>query len=829
MIIKMDEENSEKKENSNQSKDNNDLKYTSDRKIIPRLIEEEMRQSYLDYAMSVIVGRALPDVRDGLKPVHRRVLYAMYRASLFHNKAYRKSAFIVGRVMSDLHPHGDAAIYDTLVRMAQAFSLRYPLIDGQGNFGSVDGDSQAAMRYTEARLKKIAEELLQDLDKETVKFIPNFDNTLQEPLVLPSKLPNLLINGSSGIAVGMATNIPPHNISEVIDGIIAVIDNPNIAIEDIMHKIKGPDFPTAALILGKKGISNIYKNGRGRIIIRSRTEIEEDKKRIIVTEIPYMVNKAQMIEEIADLVSNKKINGIADLRDESSREGIRVIIELKSGINPEIVLNQLYKHSRLQVSFGVIMLALVDNVPKILNLKQLINYFIVHRKEVVTKRTQFELKKAEERAHILEGLIIALKSIEDVIRLIKKSSSIEIARESLISSYSLTKTQAQAILDMRLQRLTSLEQERIKKEHSELLKLIEELKSILAEEQRILDIIKKELLELKEKYGDERKTEITDIEEELEIEDLIASEDQVITITHAGYIKRLSMNTYKQQRRGGKGVIAAEIREKDFVENVFIANTHSYILFFTDKGKVHWLKVYLIPEAGRQAKGKAIINLLNLEPNEKITAFIPVKEFDSEHYLILATKKGIVKKTNLIAYSNPRKGGIIAINLEQGDELIDVILTNGKQQILLATKKGNAVRFREEDARAIGRSGKGVIGIRLREDDEVIGMVDADDTKTLLTVTENGYGKRTAISEYRLINRGGSGVINIQCSERNGNVVAVKSVTDNDDIIFISRSGIIIRTPAKGISRIGRNTQGVRLMSLEQNDKVVAAARIIKE
>jgi DNA gyrase subunit A len=475
------------------------------------------------------------------------------------------------------------------------------------------------------------------------------------------------------------------------------------------------------------------------------------------------------------------------------------------------------------------MLALVDNVPKILNLKQLINYFIVHRKEVVTKRTQFELKKAEERAHILEGLIIALKSIEDVIRLIKKSSSIEIARESLISSYSLTKTQAQAILDMRLQRLTSLEQERIKKEHSELLKLIEELKSILAEEQRILDIIKKELLELKEKYGDERKTEITDIEEELEIEDLIASEDQVITITHAGYIKRLSMNTYKQQRRGGKGVIAAEIREKDFVENVFIANTHSYILFFTDKGKVHWLKVYLIPEAGRQAKGKAIINLLNLEPNEKITAFIPVKEFDSEHYLILATKKGIVKKTNLIAYSNPRKGGIIAINLEQGDELIDVILTNGKQQILLATKKGNAVRFREEDARAIGRSGKGVIGIRLREDDEVIGMVDADDTKTLLTVTENGYGKRTAISEYRLINRGGSGVINIQCSERNGNVVAVKSVTDNDDIIFISRSGIIIRTPAKGISRIGRNTQGVRLMSLEQNDKVVAAARIIKE
>jgi DNA gyrase subunit A len=817
----MDENNQEKEQESSKGT-----------KVVQRVIEEEMKQSYVDYAMSVIVGRALPDVRDGLKPVHRRVLYAMHKAGLLHNKPFRKSAFIVGRVMSELHPHGDAAIYDTLVRMAQDFSLRYPLVQGQGNFGSIDGDAPAAMRYSEAKLSKLAEEMLQDIEKKTVKFAPNFDNSSKEPLVLPSKLPNLLINGSAGIAVGMATNIPPHNMGEIIDGVIKQIDNPEITVEELMQFIKGPDFPTGGLICGKNGIINAYSTGRGRIVVRAKTSIEEIKGRqcIVVTEIPYMVNKAELISYIADLVRDKKINGISDLRDESDREGMRIIVELKKESNAEVVLNQLYQHSRLQTTFGINMLALVNNEPKILNLKSLIKHYIEHRREVVRNRTLFDLEKAQSRAHILEGLIVALNNIDKTIKLVKESKSVETARTALISNFKLSTEQANAILDMKLQKLTSLEQENIKKEHQDLLKLIAELKSILDYPQKILDIIKKELLELKERYSDERRSEIIDLEvTELNMEDLVEEEDMVVTITHSGYIKRLPVTTYKQQRRGGKGVIATTTREEDFVRDLFIANTHSYLLFFTNKGKVYWLKVYYIPEASRQAKGKAIVNLLNLDSDEKVTAFIPVKKFDNERFLIMGTKKGITKKTKLIAYSNPRRGGIIAITLDKDDSLINVKLTDGTKQIILATKNGAAVRFKEEDVRATGRSAQGVRGIRLKDNDEVIGMVVADDQKTLLTVTENGYGKRTRVIDYRLISRGGLGVRNIICSERNGKVVSINSVSDNDDIMFISQRGIVIRVPVSDISVIGRATQGFRLMRLVEGDKVVATTKIVKE
>ena len=796
-------------------------------RIISRVIEDEMKQSYLDYSMSVIVGRALPDVRDGFKPVHRRILFAMNDMGMLHNKPFKKSARIVGEVLGKYHPHGDMAVYDALVRMTQSFSLRYPLINGQGNFGSVDGDSPAAMRYTEARLNKLAEETLQDIDKETVKFIPNFDESLKEPTVLPSKIPNLLLNGSSGIAVGMATNIPPHNMSEIVDGIIAQINNPEINVNELMQHIKGPDFPTGALICGSNGIVNMYSTGKGKAILRAKTVVED--RRIIVTEIPYMVNKAEMIEHIADLIRDKKINGISDLRDESDREGIRVLIELKKDSNPEVVLNQLYKHSRLQTTFGVIMLALVNNEPKILTLKQLIQNYIGHRKEIVRKRTEFDLKKAQKRAHILEGIIKALDNIDNVIKLIKESRSAEEARTSLISSFNLSKEQSQAILDMKLQRLTSLEQEKIKTEHSDLLKLIEEFKTILASEHKILDIIKKELTELKQEYSDERRSQIVDIETtELNMEDLIKEEKMVITKTHSGYIKRTSLSVYKQQRRGGRGVLAAGTREEDFVDDLFVANTHSPILFFTDKGKVYWLKVYHIPEASRQAQGKAIANLLRLGNDEKVTASIPVKVFDDKHYLIMTTKKGIVKKTNLNAYSKPRKGGIRAINLSEDDGLVNVVRTDGDKQIILATKKGMAVRFDEKTVRPIGRSGIGVRGVTLR-DDEVIGMVVASDDRLLLTITENGYGKRTKVSDYRLTNRGGTGVRNIICSERNGSIVSIKSVTDDGDLMLITKNGITIRIPTKYISVIGRNTQGARIMRLEENDKVVSAAKIIKE
>ncbi|MBI2557854.1 DNA gyrase subunit A [Candidatus Woesearchaeota archaeon] len=1237
-------------------------------RIIPRIIQEEMKQSYLDYSMSVIVGRALPDVRDGLKPVHRRVLYAMWESSLMHDKPFRKSAFVVGRVLSAYHPHGDAAVYDTMTRLAQDFSLRYPLIDGQGNWGSIDGDPAAAMRYcvtgesliatgkgliridelsekedldikvlskdkkinkaskwfdsgvhptlkittnkgysitgsknhpimtlskdesgkpiflwklleninkedfvvidrssdslwpkekidlseyypkikrttnvrilpkcldedlafilgsfisegslndikiefcnsdetwvnnlierwnnifpdsklhkfkrkpnsygkkeyyrlechcrytleflrniglsslksskrqmpktilyspkevvvaflksyfegdgtitysgkmielgccstseklvnevqilllrfgidafkrfdrhrlvwklylrgyrnvlrfykelgflsdyknkklefvifsykkdfslldhvpfisdyirsftnsefiakhnfdryssmennyekissillqetevdfkplfeylltynylfdkviqveeagiqkvysikvesnchsfisngfishnTECRLTKLAEEMLEDIDKKTVRFVPNFDNSATEPIVLPSRLPNLLINGSSGIAVGMATNIPPHNIQEVIDAVVKQIDHPDLSVEEIMHTIQGPDFPTGALICGRSGIREAYSTGRGKILIRAKTSMEQDKNRsvIIVNEIPFMVNKSELLEEMADLVRDKKIIGISDLRDESDRHGIRIVIELKKDADGNVVLNQLFQHTRMQTTFGIIILALVNNEPKVLNLKQLVHYYIEHRKDVVRKRTLFDLNKAQTRAHILEGLIVALSNINNVIKLIKESKSVESAREKLTANFNLTNEQATAILEMRLQRLTSLEQEKIKQEHAGLLKLIEELKSILSNPQKILEIIKKELIDLKEKYKDKRRTQIIELESAgLETEDLIKDEEMAITITNSGYIKRLPLQTYKIQHRGGKGVIATTTKDEDIVKDIFVASTHSYILFFTNKGKVHWLKVYNIPEASRQARGKAIVNVLELGNDEIVTAFVPVRNFDNQHYLIMATKKGTIKKTELMAYSNPRRHGIVAITLEQGDALINVELTDGNQQIILATKKGLAVRFEERNVRPTGRSSQGVRGINLKNNDEVIGMVVASDEKTLLTVTENGYGKRTQISEYRLINRGGSGVINMQCSERNGNVVSICPVTDNDDIIFISKNGIIIRVPASDISVIGRSTQGVRIMKLEQNDKIVSAVKVARE
>jgi DNA gyrase subunit A len=803
-------------------------------KIVKKYIEDEMRQSYLDYSMSVIVGRALPDVRDGLKPVHRRVLFGMQQMGVFHNKPFKKSARIVGDVMGKFHPHGDAAVYDTLVRMAQDFSLRYPLVQGQGNFGSVDGDNAAAMRYTEARLAKIAEELLADLDKETVDFIPNFDNTLKEPLVLPSKLPNLLVNGSAGIAVGMATNIPPHNLNEVSKAIIAQIRNPDITIPELLGHIKGPDFPTGGIIVGQNAMREAYHTGRGLVLVRAKTELEQkgNSTSIIVREIPYMLNKSQLIEQMAEAIKEKRVEDVSDLRDESDREGMRIVIELKKDANSDVVLNQLFKHTRLQTTFGINLLALVNNEPKTLNIKQLVQAYIEYRQTVVRKRTEFDLRKAEQKAHLLEGLIIALNNIDAIIKLIKSSDSAETAKKGLMANHRLTEPQAIAILEMRLQRLTSLEQKKIKDEHAELLKLITELKLILASEQRILDIIIKELTELMDTYGDERRTEIIeggDEEAEFEMEDLIEDSPVVITVSHTGYIKRIPLDTYRQQHRGGRGIVAATTNEEDFVDHLFIATNHSYLLFFTNTGRVHWLKVYHIPEATRTAKGKAIVNLLELQNGESITAMIPIRIFNEDHFLVMATKKGVVKKTSLTEYSRPRKGGIIAISLDETDVLVDVVMTNGSQNLLIATKKGQAVKFEEKDARDIGRSARGVRGISLKGDDEVVGMVIAEDTKTLLTITDNGYGKRSEISDYRLIRRGGSGVINIMCSERNGDVVAVKSVTENDELMVVSRKGILIRVPAKDISVIGRNTQGVRLMRLEEGDKVMGAAKIVNE
>lgn len=804
----------------------------TEERIQPRVIEDEMKQSYLAYSMSVIVGRALPDVRDGLKPVHRRILYAMQDMGMLHNKPFKKSARIVGEVLGKYHPHGDSAVYDAMVRMAQDFSLRYPLVQGQGNFGSVDGDSAAAMRYTEARLNKLSEELLQDIEKKTIPFVPNFDGSLKEPLVLPSKAPNLLINGSAGIAVGMATNIPPHNMIEVCDGAIQVIDNPHIETKELINTITGPDFPTGGIIQGRQGIRDAYNTGRGKVRVYAKIEIEEKNKKtkLIVTEIPYQVNKSQLIEEIARLVRDKKIIGISDLRDESDREGMRIVIELKTGANTDIVRNQLLKHTRLQTTFGIIMLALVDNEPKVLNIKQLLEEFIKHRRIVVRKRTEFDLKQAEEKAHLLEGLIIALDNIDAVIKLIKAAKTAKEAKQGLMDDYKLTEKQSQAILDMKLQRLTNMEQDKIREDHKNLLALIEKLKEILGSEAKILGIIKQELTELKEQYGDERRTQILAAEaQKFEEEELIKPEDMVVTLTHAGYVKRQPLAVYKQQKRGGRGVMGMETKETDFVEEIFTANTHDYVLFFTNKGKVHWIKVYQLPEAGRYAKGTAIVNLLEMGKNEKITAFAPIKEFKKDNYLFFVTKHGTVKKTSLEEFSKPRKGGIIAIGISDEDELISVDLTDGTKKMVIATEQGSAVHFDEKDVRPMGRTARGVIGIKLRKDDAVIGAVVAEDNKTLLTVTEKGYGKRTPISDYRLISRGGVGVINIKITEKNGKAVAIKSVADDDEIILISQQGIVIRTAAKGISIVGRATQGVRVMKLEANDKLVAAAKIAKE
>jgi DNA gyrase subunit A len=800
-------------------------------RIVQKVIEDEMKQSYLDYSMSVIVGRALPDVRDGLKPVHRRVLFAMHEMGLVHNKPFKKCARIVGDCLGKFHPHGDMAVYDSLVRLAQDFSLRYPLIQGQGNFGSVDGDNAAAMRYTEARLNPLAEELLADLEKKTVKFTPNFDGSMKEPTVLPAKFPNLLVNGSAGIAVGMATNIPPHNLRETCDGAIALIDNKELSCEQLMQKIPAPDFPTGGLIIGNNGIKDAYATGKGKLVVRARTSLEEVKgrTRIIVTEIPYMVNKATLVENIADLVRDKKIFGITDIRDESDRTGMRIVFDLKSGANSDIVLNQLFTQTRLQDSFGITLLALVKNEPKLLPLKDMLQFFISHRQEVVRKRTEFELAEAAAKSHILEGIIIALDNIDAVIKLIKGSKSAESARKSLIENFKLSEKQAQAVLDTKLQRLTSLEQDKVRIEQAELLKAIENFKIILGSEQKIFEIIRKELAEIRDRYGDNRRTQIVGAEAvPIEEEQLIKPEDVVITITHAGYVKRIPLEAYKAQRRGGRGIIGTETKEEDFVEDIFVANSTDNLLFFTNLGKVHWLKVWQLPEAGRYAKGTAIVNLVELSKDEKVTAFIPVKTFTPENYLFMITKNGTVKKTSLEEFSNPRKGGIAAIGLDEKDELVGVLLTNGKTQVIVGTAKGMAIRFDETDVRSMGRAASGVIGIKLRED-SVVGAVLAEDSKQLLTITEKGFGKRTQMSEYRVTNRGGIGVTNLKITDKNGDVVGISAVEESDEVMLMSQKGLALRTPASQISSVGRATQGVRLMKLEPDDKLVAVAKIAQE
>jgi DNA gyrase subunit A len=798
---------------------------------IPINIEEEMRSSYLDYAMSVIVGRALPDVKDGLKPVQRRILYAMLREGLVPGKKYSKCAGVVGEVLKKYHPHGDSAVYDALVRLAQDFNMRNVLVDGQGNFGSVDGDPAAAYRYTEARLTKLAEEMLVDIDKETVDFTPNFDETTVEPVVLPSKVPNLLINGSAGIAVGMATNIPPHNLGEVVDGLMMMIDEADVTVKELMKKVKGPDFPTGSVIYGRQGILDAYQTGRGLIRIRAKTDIEEYSKgqRIIIKELPYQVNKARLIEKIAELVRGKKIEGISDLRDESDRQGIRVVIELKKGEIPQVVLNQLYKHTPMASTFGVILLAIVNGQPKILNLAKMISLFVQHRRDVVIRKTKFELRKAEEKAHILEGLKIALDNLDAIIKMIRGSKTPAEALESLTGKFPLSKAQAQAILDMKLQRLTGLERDKILKDHKDILKEIKRLKAILASPSLVDNIIKEELLEIKKKYADKRRTAITGEAKEITIEDLITEEEMVITISHQGYIKRNSLDLYRSQRRGGRGLIGMETREEDFVEHLFVASTHDNVLFFTNFGRLYWLKIYQIPETGRAAKGKAIVNLLNLSDGEKVTAVFAVKEFREGRYLFMATKNGIVKKTALKAYSNPRSKGIAAIKIDEGDELIGVRQTDGNKDVILSTREGLSIKFNEKEAREIGRVARGVRGIRLQKGDEVVSVDVLDKDTTLLAVTEKGFGKRTRQNEYRNQRRGGKGVITLKVTPKNGKVVGVLQVTDDDEIIIIASGGKLIRTQASKIRIIGRSTQGVKLINLEDYNKVVGIGRVIKE
>ena len=796
-------------------------------KIKIQLIEDEMKQSYIDYSMSVITARALPDVRDGLKPVHRRILYAMHRAGLGNDKPFRKSAYIVGRVLGSYHPHSDAAVYDALVRMAQDFSLRYPLVQGHGNFGSIEGFPAAHQRYTEARLAKISGEMLKHIDEETVKFIPNYDGSDKEPSVLPSLIPNLLLNGSTGIAVGMATNIPPHNLSETIDAVVAMINNPETTVIELMKYLPGPDFPTGGIIAGTSGIKEAYETGRGKIAVLAKTEIENEKgkEKIIVYEIPYMVNKTLLIEEMANLVKSKKVEGISDLRDESDRKGMRIVVEVKQGYSADVVLNQLQKYSTLKTTFGINIIALVNNEPKTLNLRDLIGHYIKHRKDVTVRRFEFELEKSRIRAHILLGLKVALTNIDAVVATIKSSKDALTAKELLIERFKLSEKQADAILEMRLSRLTSLETQKINEEHDNLVKRIQEIREILGSDEKVFDVIKSELIELKEKYGDDRRTLLQGEYRVIEKEDLIEDESVVVTVTHSGYVKKLPVETYKSQGRGGKGVIGTGTKEEDFVENLFVTSTHSHILCFTNLGRLYWLKAYDIPTASRYSSGKAIVNLLKLKDDEKVTTMMPVKEFKG--YLTMITKKGVIKKISLDNFSNPRPSGIIAVNLRDKDELVNVVYTTGKDLLLIATKKGMAVKFNESDLREMGRNASGVRGIRLRDKDEVVSLARVSDDMTLLTATENGYGKKTKVEEYRLIKRGGGGVINIKTSERNGNVVNVKCVNETDDIIFITEKGIVMRTKVSEISVIGRNTSGLRLIKLNSGDKLKSLAKVV--
>ncbi|HLD00628.1 MAG TPA: DNA gyrase subunit A [Candidatus Nanoarchaeia archaeon] len=795
-------------------------------RVVPRVIEEEMKTAYVNYAMSVIVGRALPDIRDGLKPVHRRIMYSMYDLGMFHNKPFKKSARIVGEVLGKYHPHGDTAVYDSLVRMAQDFSLRYPLIKGQGNFGSIDGDSAAAMRYTEAKLSKLAEEMLKDIEKETVNFRDNFDASLKEPEVLPSKLPNLLVNGSSGIAVGMATNIPPHNVLEVCNALIASINNPQITINELMSILPAPDFPTGGIVSTGNSLLQAYVTGKGKVSIKSVCQVKDEQ--IIISEIPYQVNKEELIGQIADLVRDKVISGIRNINDESDQDGIRVVIDLKRDTDGNVILNQLYKHSRLKVSFGINMLALVDNQPVVVGLKDFLNYHITHRTEIILRRTKYDLNQAENRVHILEGLLIALNNLDQVIPGIRNSRTVEDAKEFLMNNYPLSDLQAKAILDLRLQKLASLEQEKIRSEHTELLEKIVYYRQILSSDELVKQLIKEELEDIKTNYGDERRSQLVPGEdEEVDLEELIEEHTVVVTMTNSGYVKRLPIDTYKTQKRGGKGVIAAGMKDEDFIEQLYITSTHAYLLCFTDIGQVYWLKVYQIPESTRQGKGKHLANILELRPEEKINAIIPVRDF-AEGYLFMATENGTVKKTELMDFSRPRSGGIRAITLDD-DHLVNVLYTDGSKEIILATREGQANRFRESAVRVMGRTARGVRGIRLSEGDKVIGMLAADETKNILTLTEKGYGKRTPVADYRLCNRGGKGVTNIKITDKNGLVKAVMLVDGNEEVMLVSKQGIGIRIKSSDISLIGRSTQGVRVMRLNDADQLAASAKILIE
>ena len=801
-------------------------------RIVPVYIEEEMKNSYIDYSMSVIVARALPDVRDGLKPVHRRILFGMHELGLASERPYRKSARIVGDVLGKYHPHGDTAVYDAMVRMVQSFSMRYPLVNGQGNFGSVDGDAAAAMRYTEARLTAIAEEIIKDIEKETVEFIPNFDESLKEPSVMPCMFPNLLVNGASGIAVGMATNIPPHNLVEIVDGLVALISRPDISIDGLMKHVKGPDFPTGGTINGVTGIVESYRTGRGKIVVRAKAVLEKSisgKESIIINEIPYQVNKANLIASIAELIKDKKIEGISDIRDESDKDGMRIVMELKRDTQAQIVLNQLYHHTQMQSTFGVIMLALVEGRPRVLNLKQMLQLFLEHRHQVILKRTQFELDKAEKRAHILEGLKIALDHIDAIVQLIKRSKTPEIAQNGLMKQFSLSEIQAKAILDMRLQRLTGLERKKIEDEYLQLIKDIERLKHILKNKDKQMALIKEELLRIKEKYGDGRRTDIQPEAEELSLEDIIAEEDMVITVTHSGYIKRFPISGYKRQNRGGKGVIGADTGQEDSIELLFIASTHQYILFFTDKGQCYWLKVHEIPQVGKGSRGRAIINLIGIWSGEKITAVVPVKSFDADKFLFMATRQGIVKKASLAAFSHPKKSGINALSLNKNDNLIEAKLTDGGLDIVLGTMEGKAIRFHESEVRAMGRSATGVKGVSLEGKDEVVGMVVIKREGTLLAVTDMGFGKRSEISDYRITSRGGKGIITLKTGEKVGRMIALMEVIDTDDLLLITAKGIVIRQQVDKIKVQGRNTQGVHLIRLKNKDRVADVARVIRE